>query len=773
MRYYGYDFTKRNQGGLGAIIHDVMNAAKYAADNNLVLGFVKDGYEIPRLNGSYDDTSEPDKNWHSYFTSFEKVDRKDCIEVWPKYIIGRCTTKWDFKLYSDLLKNTVCTFVPSVYDEICELVKKTPFNAKTDIVVHIRLTDKKTETPVFLPLQKYIDECEYALSQLKKEVNRIYVCTDDQTVCEKLQSHFRKKNIEVVWDDTETLEPLQEIRWNGKLKKSIAQEETMNAFKNIFILAFSKYRIGGRMSYFYRVAELLGYPNTTVNIQDNDKYGMAPYSEVNYPIRPYYDKTIFNFLNKNTISDENLEKYREIYNNTRIVTISDFISKEVLRSVRPHLENYKWWTYANVPHNGSWEPNYSETLSDEAIESCDCAYLKKQFTYRFRRCLGQHYDKCTCVSCNLTDTIKSWPFTDTICKITGNRNLRPGEIFLSNYGKGDFLSIHHDKNKGDIAVTISFAYDWDPIYGGVLHFCDKDKNIHTSVTPKAGNINIFKLEKQNGIDHFVSPVVVDRNRYTLTAWYYDTESVQEPEESFKTEEKKIEYPEDKKPKNSIVVVSKHLEDDKWLKQSPLKYVIIDSNEVPHYTYESGKYLNYIIKNYESLPEWCLFMHCHEYTYHHISSHIDSMHIDTNELDKMSIEFLNINHGKHGRMLMNNYRFVMCKELTQQQMIKLRKGLLNLDTHIEMKPEYFCYPSNAQFWVKRNRILKHPKSFYENIYNSLINKELYPELHIKSEWNKDAPMAGFFLEMHWHYILGEKEYYKLPFNNYADIPKVNF
>ena len=52
-KIYGYNFTKRNSGGLGAIIHDVMNAAKYAAQNGFTLGFVKDGYDIPRLNGSY------------------------------------------------------------------------------------------------------------------------------------------------------------------------------------------------------------------------------------------------------------------------------------------------------------------------------------------------------------------------------------------------------------------------------------------------------------------------------------------------------------------------------------------------------------------------------------------------------------------------------------------------------------------------------------------------------------------------------------------------
>ena len=59
MKYYGYNFTERNSGGLGAIIHDVMNAAKYAVENDLVLGFINEGYEIPRLNGSYNDIDVP------------------------------------------------------------------------------------------------------------------------------------------------------------------------------------------------------------------------------------------------------------------------------------------------------------------------------------------------------------------------------------------------------------------------------------------------------------------------------------------------------------------------------------------------------------------------------------------------------------------------------------------------------------------------------------------------------------------------------------------
>ena len=520
MTYYGYNFTLRNSGGLGAIIHDVMNAAKYAEENGLILAFVSSGYDIPRLNGSIQDIDVPDKNWHSYFNSFTIVSEAECIEIWPKFLPNSNNAKWTMQQYSDMLKQKVCIFNDDVYSEINGLVTKTPFNVETDIVVHIRQTDKIIECPQFLPIEKYIDECEYALSTLKNEKNRIYVCTDNKQVVTDIKLHFSTKNIEVVWDDSESAEALHTIRTIGKLPKSIAQFEIMNAFKNIFIMKNAKYLIGGRMSYFYRIAELLGYPNKSVNIQDNDTFGIAPYSSVEHVVRPYMKNTIPHFVNKNMYAGQTLEKYNKVYMEEGIVTIPDFISSHVLSGIRNDIENYKWWSYATIPNNNKWAVEYSQNITKTHIDECNINCVNKQFTYRFRRCVGNHYSTCVCVSCKLNHTVKSFPFTDTLCKIIGCRNMRPGEVFISDYGKDDFLSIHHDKNKGDIAVTISLTYDWHPTYGGILHFCDENLNIFKSVVPRLGNINIFKLDPAHGLDHFVSAVTVDKHRYTLVAWYY-------------------------------------------------------------------------------------------------------------------------------------------------------------------------------------------------------------------------------------------------------------
>ena len=523
--YYGYDFKERNSGGLGAIIHDVMSAVIYSNQNNLIFGFIKEGYDIPRLNGSIDDDINiPNKYWHSYFESFPIIEKKDCIEIWPKFLPNTNVLKWNIIYFSNLLKNKICVFKPEIYLEINNLVDKTPFNKETDIVLHIRQTDKISEINKFLPIEKYIEECEYVLQELYElndySKNRIYICTDNIAICQDIKNYFSLKNIDVVWDNTESNESLQFIRWSGKLSKTIAQEETMNAFKNIFIMKDAKYLIGGRMSYFFRISELLRFPNKTINIQDSQAFGIASYSIVDYFIRPYMKKSFDNFINKNIIDNkENIKKYNKIYNEKSIITIPSFISDNILNEIRKDIENYKWWKYAVLSKNTENKPIYSENISIESIQDCHDTLLSKNFSYRFKRCLGNHYKTCCCISCRLNDTIRSFPITDLLCKIIGCRNMIPGEIFLSNYGKDDFLSIHHDINKGDISVTFSLTYDWNPTYGGILHFLDDNKNIHNSIIPELGSVNIFKLDPKKGLNHFVSMVNVDKNRYTLTAWY--------------------------------------------------------------------------------------------------------------------------------------------------------------------------------------------------------------------------------------------------------------
>ena len=215
-----------------------------------------------------------------------------------------------------------------------------------------------------------------------------------------------------------------------------------------------------------------------------------------------------------------LEPYTKEYAETGIVSIPYFLSTPFLESIKEELKNYKWWVYAIRPYDVSGSSYFSvDPLSEETYRE-NLGHLESGwFCYRFRRSYGKHYDTCECISCRLEKMVSSSPITDSICRITGSSAITPAEIFLSNYGKDDFLSIHHDIGKGDISATFSLTDDWNPAWGGVLHFCDASRNIYKSISPQMGSLNLFRLDSEAGLDHFVSSVAVNKNRYTLTAWY--------------------------------------------------------------------------------------------------------------------------------------------------------------------------------------------------------------------------------------------------------------
>jgi Rps23 Pro-64 3,4-dihydroxylase Tpa1-like proline 4-hydroxylase len=225
-------------------------------------------------------------------------------------------------------------------------------------------------------------------------------------------------------------------------------------------------------------------------------------------------KSINNFL-----CEIDIEKYKKIYQEDKIVNIPSFIQSPILEDIKSMVEEYEWWDYAILPYNNIYETEYKKTITNEECIACINHNENKQFCYKFKRSsVDKHYDTCYCISCILIDTVKDKEVIDMLCQVVGCKDLIPNEIFLSNYGKDDFLSIHHDKEKGDISVNFSLAYDWHPTYGGILHFCNEDE-IYKSIVPNLGSVSIFKLDKENGLDHFVSSVSVNKNRYMLSGWY--------------------------------------------------------------------------------------------------------------------------------------------------------------------------------------------------------------------------------------------------------------
>jgi len=228
---------------------------------------------------------------------------------------------------------------------------------------------------------------------------------------------------------------------------------------------------------------------------------------------------------QNFVSQEvDIKKYEKLYEDEGLLSIPNFITPSLCDKLKSDLDEYVWFTYSFTPVNNVWgEPGHfllNSPLIQERFKECEKNREDGNFTYRFKRQFGKHFETCVCVTCRLYATLSDQRVIKVLEQITGLKELKPGEMFVSKYTKGDFLATHHDKNKGKITTTFCLTDNWDPNYGGILHFCDKDGQIYKSIVPKMGNLCIFRLVKEKQMDHFVSEVRVDKNRYMVSAWYY-------------------------------------------------------------------------------------------------------------------------------------------------------------------------------------------------------------------------------------------------------------
>ena len=217
------------------------------------------------------------------------------------------------------------------------------------------------------------------------------------------------------------------------------------------------------------------------------------------------------------------------------------------------------------------------------------------------------------------------------------------------------------------------------------------------------------------------------------------------------------------PLDKLAVVARYEEDIGWLRKSSIPHLVVDKSWVPNVGGDATSYLAYIILNYHALPRWCLFMHAHEYHWHHARySQLRSMRID---VDATGHGFLTISHSSSGEMIW--FSKDLLAELSDEEHTSLRRDLLGLSSpYAGRLPHTPC----GQFWARRDRILARPRAFYQRLYDVLTNAS-HPLLsrYAAGEGYPSRMLHVFFVEGYWHYIFGEPEHYNPPFAKYDRMP----
>jgi len=178
----------------------------------------------------------------------------------------------------------------------------------------------------------------------------------------------------------------------------------------------------------------------------------------------------------------------------------------------------EWHPYA-VFLGGSSQVHYSTSFPQELEPQLMQSFQQGYFCYRFRRSVS-HTTGCQCWWC----TFQKDYLAQTFLQKLGERlsipaeELSLGETFVSIYRAGDFLSVHHDKGKGDFAFVLNLTPSWKSVWGGSLHVCGASTS--TAVEVGYNSLSLLDVSDPEGHDHYVSMVspYAPKPRIAVTGW---------------------------------------------------------------------------------------------------------------------------------------------------------------------------------------------------------------------------------------------------------------
>jgi hypothetical protein len=171
------------------------------------------------------------------------------------------------------------------------------------------------------------------------------------------------------------------------------------------------------------------------------------------------------------------------------------------------------------------------------------------------------------------------------------------------------------------------------------------------------------------------------------------------------------------PTNTTIVVSRWQASTRWtqrLVELGYRVCVYDHGTNPNNPYnlprncgrEASAYLKYIRDHYDALTTYTIFTHDEEYSWHHDGSLVDLISRKLSTIPE-TIKFINFNNR--------------CTDSIKNDLWPTMKGYFDkyLAPYIGSRNQYGDWTIGnrccAQFIVHRDRIRRHPRKFYEDLY----------------------------------------------------------
>lgn len=144
--------------------------------------------------------------------------------------------------------------------------------------------------------------------------------------------------------------------------------------------------------------------------------------------------------------------------------------------------------------------------------------------------------------------------------------------------------------------------------------------------------------------------------------------------------------------------------------------------------EASSFLLYIIEHYDNLKDYTIFLHGHEFSWHHNGSIVDLLL----NIKFEKIDFYNMNNQIMGSISESPY----LKDIEIWYKNYLEKELGPIIQYNDWTKGYMAC---AQFLVHKSLIQSKTKNFYENLYNWILTTTL------------PSSLSSRYLEWCWHLI----------------------
>jgi hypothetical protein len=432
----------------------------------------EDAYQA-QLDEIDDSTIPKILEFATYFTSFPTVTTKTCkliIEKWASLAPAAETGTPKIQRFANIIQQDVFLMRPEIEAQVQRRILKSGFNPETDILLHIRGTDKVKAYPGSwieagaLDLEVYVQETLEVLKTQPEDITtRVFLCSCDQQIREAIPKLFKDagSNVEVVYDKSESPRAMHALKHVAGLTLKETHDENITALKILVLMQRARVLIGARASYLFRIGELLRYPAKSINIKDSEVFGIADYAETTERfVRPTPLRAMTRFIADR--SDKEWATYKSVLDTTGIVSIPNILVSETAEELRKKYEEMpqNWFSHAVRP-NAKNEVSHIDDEKElpEVLKYAHAARDAGHFSYHFERTFGAHYKTCKCAVCVIGDSMghyKTWILLGKLFGVPSIYSL--GETFGSCYRRGQFLSRHHDSIKVKHMTTSYFLF---------------------------------------------------------------------------------------------------------------------------------------------------------------------------------------------------------------------------------------------------------------------------------------------------------------------------